>query len=124
MKAMIFTFVVMTVIVLGLPAVELLVIKYGWGAFIGLVVLLLAILTTTSHIMLWLERICVLSKGYRLFCYTAIIVGTIKTIDMLWEVKPEDSGSLGMSTAIALTVFALLYGLGLFGAVSGSPDKQ
>ena len=123
MKALIFTFVVMTVIVLGLPAVELLVIKYGWGAFIGLVVLLLAILTTTSHIMLWLEHLCVLSKGYMIFCYTTIVVGTIRTIYNLWDVKPEDSGSLGMSTAIALTVFALLYGLGLFGAVSDSPDK-
>lgn len=113
MKALVFTIIVMTVIVLGLPALELFVIQQGWGMFAGLIIFLLVMLVLAPGFIFYpLLRYCVYNKYYRYLCETTIWLGSIKTIYTLWDMKPEGSGSIGIATAIALTVFTVLFCLG------------
>lgn len=124
MKALVFTFVVMTVIVLGLPAVELLVIRQGWAVFACLVIILILLMVASlSFVFFTLLRMIVHNWSCKYYCKLTIVLGMIRTIYMLWDVKPADSGSLGMSTAIALTVFTVLFSWGFYRQTSPTQES-
>ena len=125
MKALIYTIFMMTILVWGFPVLELFVIRNGWGMFAGLVALLLVVLAL-SPAFIWfvLLRYTVHNGSLSLYSKTTIVLGAIKTIYTLWQVKPEDSGSIGMATAIALTVFAVIFCFGLFQQTHPTPESR
>ena len=115
MKALIYTIFVMTIVVWGFPVLELFVIKSGWGIFAGLIAILLLVLALSpAYIWYVLLRYTVRDDCFKSECKIIILFGMLYSIPRFWLVKPEDSGSLGMSTAIALTVFTIIFCFGLF----------
>ena len=125
MKALIYTIFVMTIVVWGFPVLELFVIKSGWGIFAVLIALLILVaVLTPGFIWYVLLRYTVQNNRYSLYCKVAILLGMINTIYRLWEVKPEGSGSLGMSTAVVLTAYTVMFSLGFFQQTNPTAESK
>lgn len=113
-KQVLYTFVLMTVVVIGLPALELFAISHG-GLVVALACLSLVVIAFLwMYLSYFLLRMVVHAGGASMYAYVTIFLGAVKGIWNIWSWLPDGCGVPGYVAAVVFTIFALIYSLMLF----------
>lgn len=125
MKVDLYTFFLIMMNMAVILLLEGACIKFGWWMFTGSIVICLVYFYLLTWLGFSLMKMIVLSgRKAGILPHLAVLILAGRTIWCIWDYSPAKSGALGISTAIMLTLFSIIYFWGLFRWLDPTPEAE